>query len=128
MDNGVITEYCQAIKAKTAQGDYVGGLGLADRLVFSFQNSEKGYFYRGVCYYGLQRLEEAIANYKMALKINPLYARAYFNIGTCYQQLQQNDLALINIGKALILFSKQNKEDAKNKCMDALMLIQSGRV
>ena len=126
MSNSTIREYCLIIKNKTAQNDYVGALALADRLVYSFPNSEKGYYFRGICYFGIGRIEQAIVNYKAAIKINPLYAKAYFNLGTCYQQLKQNDLALINIGKALILFSNQKKEEAKNKCIEAIRFIEYG--
>ena len=127
MNDDVVKDYCLAIKSKTAQGDYIGALGIADRLAYAYPNSEKGYYYRGICYYGMQRFEEAVVNYKMALKINPLDAKAYFNLGISYQQIKQFDLALINIGKALILFSNAGKQDAKGKCIDALNMIQRER-
>jgi len=127
MADNVIRDYCRAIKKKTSMGDYIGALGIADRLAYAFPNSEKGYYYRGICYYGLERLEDSIANYKMALKINPLSAKTYFNLGTCYQQAKQFDLALINIGKALILFSRKKDEDSKLKCIDAIKFIEYKR-
>ena len=127
MINDVVKDYCFAIKTKTSQGDYIGAIAIADRLVYAYPNSEKGYYYRGICYFGMQRYEESVVNYKMAVKINPLDAKAYFNLGTAYQQLQQYDLALINIGKALILFSRQGKEDAKQKCFSALSIIERER-
>ena len=125
MDNGVIKEYCAAIKNRTAQNDFIGALALAERLVYAFPDSEKGYYFRGLCYYGIERYDQAIANYNMAIKIKPLYAKAYFNLGTCYQQIKHFDSALINIGKAMILFSRQNNETAKNKCIEAIRYIEN---
>jgi len=127
MTDNVIRDYCRAIKKKTSMGDYIGALGIADRLVYAFPHSDKGYYYRGICYYGLERYEDSIANYKMALKIDPLSAKTYFNLGTCYQQLKQFDLALINIGKALILFSRKKDDNAKLKCIDAIQFIEYKR-
>ena len=127
MNDDIVSDYCLAIKEKTKTGDFVGALGIADRLVYAYPNSEKGYYYRAICYYGMQRYEESVINYKMALKINPLDAKAYFNLGTSYQQIKQYDLALINFGKALILFSKQGKQDAKNRCIDALSIVDRER-
>ena len=127
MSNEAIKEYCQAIKSRTLLGDYMNGLAIADRLVYSFPNSDKGYYYRAICYFGLNRLKEAAENYETAIRMNPTNAKAYFNLGTCYQKVQQYDLALINIGKALILFTKQNKQDAKLKCIDAINFIEDER-
>lgn len=127
MNDSVIKEYCQAIKGRVSQGDYANGLMIADKLIYAFPDSEKGYYYKGVCFFGLQRFQESVACYKSALKINPLDAKSYFNLGTSYQQLKDYDSALINIGKALILFSKQNKQDSKEKCADALKFIEYER-
>ena len=127
MDNNVIKEYCHTIKNKAAMGDFASALSLAGRLVYSFPNSKEGYYYRGVCYYGLQQYNEAITNYKIALSLDPLFAKAYFNLASCYQQIRDYDSALIAVGKALILFSKQGKDDSKSRCIEAINFIEIGR-
>lgn len=127
MDKDVIKDYCLNIKSRTSKEDYIGGLELANRLVQSFPKSEKGYYYRGLCLFGLGKFEEAITNYDAALRIRPLYPKAYFNLGLCYQELHQYDPALINLGKALILFTNKGNEIAKDKCISAIRYVDVKR-
>jgi len=48
----------------------------------------------GACYASLGQLDEAIKNYKMAIAINPNYAKAHFNLAGTLQDLGQLDAAV----------------------------------
>ena len=81
----------------------------------------------GVCYFALDRHDEALKAYLKAISLNIAHAKAYFNSGIIYYLENDFDNALINIGKSLILFSKQKELDAKERCVEALNFIQSER-
>lgn len=127
MDNGIIREYSLIIKNKISQSDFISAIRSADKLLYNFPNYEYGYYYKALCYFAMEKYEDAIKNYIMAIELNPAFAKAYFNLGICYHTLNKTDLALINIGKALIIFSKHKELDAKAKCIEALQFIQSER-
>ena len=62
-----------------------------------------------------------------AIEIDPTFAKAYYNLGAAFHILNKPDDALINIGKALILFSKEKELDCKERCIKALNYIQDER-
>ena len=58
------------------QGNYKGALAVLDKAVTLQNNFEEGYFYRGRCLEKLNRLNEAIESYQMALLYGPGYIEA----------------------------------------------------
>lgn len=86
------------------------------------QKSEEGILNKGKEYYKKQMYGEAISEFTIAIKINPLYADAYFNRGLAYNHKRDFDQAIsdykktieINpncvkayLNRALVYFSKQ---------------------
>ena len=125
MDENIVTEYYQIIKNKIAQADFDSAIRSVDKLLYNFPNDEWGYYYKGVCEFALENYEDAIKNYKIAIQLNPLFAKAYFNLGTCYHTMEYYDSALISIGRALVIFSKQKDAEAKQRCIEALHQVES---
>lgn len=126
-NNNVINEYYEIIKTKIKQSRFDSALESINKLLYNFPKNELGYYYKGVCELAKGQYEIAIRSYETAISLNPIASKAYFNIGICYYQIDKYDNALINIGKALIIFSKQKDLDSKQRCLDALKIIQTER-
>lgn len=76
----------------------------------------------GLLYMRQNKTEEAIANFRKALKINPRYAEVYSNLGGVYYQMGLYALAASEIGKALRIepnnkMFQKNFEEAWKKIM-----------
>ena len=127
MKQNILRQYYQIIKSKISQTHFETALINIDKLLYNFPKDEHGYYYKGVCEFALNNHQKAAKCYKAAIKLNPAYAKAYFNLGVIYYINKQYDLALINIGKALIIFSKQKELDKKQRCISALKLIDKER-
>ncbi|MBR5303520.1 MAG: tetratricopeptide repeat protein [Candidatus Gastranaerophilales bacterium] len=127
MKQKILREYYQIIKSKISQSHFETAMINIDKLLYNFPKDEHGYYYKGVCEFATNNHKNAIKYYNAAIKINPAYAKAYFNLGVVYYIYRQYDLALINIGKALVIFSKQKELDKKQRCIDALKLIEKER-
>jgi tetratricopeptide (TPR) repeat protein len=127
MNQAILREYYTVIKNKISQSMFDSALSSIDKLLSNFPKDEHGYYYRGVCEFALTNLKSSIKCYQATLKLNPAYAKAYFNLGVVFYVLKDYDNALINIGKALIIFSKQKELDKKSRCINALNLIQKER-
>jgi len=54
----------------------------------------RDHFAEGLRLYDLNRHEEALASYDMAIKHNPTYSAAYNNRGACLEKLNRLDEAL----------------------------------
>ena len=127
MDDGIVKEYYTIIKNKITQADFISASRSVDKLLYNFPNDENGYYFRGVCNFAQEKYEEAIKSYITAIKINPKFSKAYFNLGVCYYVLNNYDNALINIAKALVIFSNQKELSFKQRCIDAIRLIDAER-
>ena len=127
MNQSIIREYYQIIKSKISQTHFETAMINIDKLLFNFPKDEHGYYYKGVCEFALNNHKNAIKYYSAAIQLNPAYAKAYFNLGVVYYIYRKYDLALINIGKALLIFTKQKELDKKQRCIDALKLIEKER-
>jgi len=125
MEDKIIEEYCGIIKKKLADLDFEVAVNNAQKLIDNFPKSEFGYYYKAVALFAIGDIKNAITNYTDAIKINSSFGRAYFNLGICYLRKNMIDEALINIGRALIIFSKQNESDYKKRCIDALITIDN---
>lgn len=123
MDN--LSEYYSVIKNKISDGNFQSALNSIDKILKSYPHDANAHYYKGVCNFALERYSVAIKNYSIALNLNSVFAKAYFNIGICYYMIKYTDYALINIGKALFLFSKTKELDKKERCIEALKLIES---
>ena len=123
MDENIAKEYYALIKSKISQGSIKTALDHADKLLYNFPSDPCGYYYKGVCFFALENYDISLKYYESAIKINPAYAKAYFNLGISLYMLQKKDLALINIGKALILFSREHDAEKKIRCINALRII-----
>ncbi len=127
MDDAIIKEYYLIIKNKISQSSFEAALRSIDKLLYNFPSNAMGYYYKAVCEFAQEKYDEALKNYQTCIQLDPTFAKAYFNIGICYYTLNNIDNALINIGKALIIFSKQKDLGAKQRCMEALRFIDSER-
>lgn len=127
MDRSILREYYLIIKNKIAQGRFESAIGSIDKLLYNFPNDEYGYYYKGVCEFALEKYKDSIKHYQMALQFDVGFAKAYFNLGVSLHILKKYDLALLNIGKALIIFTKQRELDKKQRCIEALKIIQNER-
>ncbi len=58
------------------------------------------YYNRGVAYDEKGQYDRAIADYDMAIKLNPKHASAYNNRGIVYKKLGQSDKAMSDTQKA----------------------------
>jgi tetratricopeptide (TPR) repeat protein len=128
MSQNIVIEYYSIIKNKIAQRQLNSALSSINKLLCNYPSDEMGYYYRGVCEFALNRYPQAIKSYTTAIKINPAFAKAYYNLGISYFMTMQFDLALINIGKALVIFSKQKEQDKKHRCIEALKIIEKERI
>lgn len=127
MSQQILRQYYQIIKNKISLMHFETAMINIDKLLYNFPKDEHGYYYKGICEFALNNHKNAIKYYTIAIQLNPAYAKAYFNLGVAYYLFKKYDLALINIGKALLIFSKQKELDKKQRCIDALKLIEKER-
>lgn len=120
MEDKILKEYYLIIKNKVATAGFYSALSNINKLLASYPNESRAYYYMGVCYFALERYDQAMASYLRALSLNIADAKAYFNLGIVYYLKNDFDNALINIGKSLVLFSKFKELDSKKRCIDAL--------
>ena len=127
MDEEILKEYYIIIKNKILNFEFQSALKNITKLLSNFPDNAMGYYYKGVCEFALDNYEDSKKSYLQALKLDITMPKAYFNLGVCYYMLEKYDKALINIGKALIIFSKQKELRSKDRCLSALSLIESER-
>ena len=127
MSIDVKNEYYLIIKNKISHFSFNSALGNIDKLLQNFPDEAKGYYYKGVCNFALEKYDEALSSYLKAIALDIANAKAYFNLGVTYYIQNDYDNALINIAKALIIFSKKKELDCRKRCTDALNFIQSER-
>ena len=127
MSINIKNEYYSMIKNKITYFSFNSALGNIDKLLANFPDDSNGYYYKGVCNFALKKYDEAIVAYQDAISKDVTYAKAYFNLGVAYYVKNEYDNALINIGKALVIFSKNRELDCRTRCIEALNLIQSER-
>ncbi len=127
MDDSVVKEYYQIIKNKISQSDFSSALRSVEKLLRNFPKNQWGYYYKGICEFALEEYEDAINDYKTAIKLKPLFAKAYFNLGICYHTLEEYDYALIALGRALVIFARQKDAESRQRCIDALEKVERDR-
>ena len=127
MDDGLVQQYYTIIRDKIAHFNFESAIRSADKIISYRENDDGAYYYKGVCCFALEKYQDAINFFKKALELNPGFGKAYFNLGATYHVLNKYDTALINIGKALIIFARDKELDCKDRCMQALQLIQDER-
>ena len=127
MDGNFLREYYILIRNKILDTRFEAAIASADKLLSAYPRDEWGYYYKGVCFFALEKYKESVRNYTIALQLNPGLAKAYFNLGVCFYIVRKYDLALINIAKAMIIFTKQKELEKEQRCVDALKVIQIER-
>lgn len=127
MDKKIFEDYCFIIKEKISQQRFEAALASAMRLKQHFPQNEIGYYYCAICEFAIQNFDKSAKLYNEVLKINPANAKAYYNLGICEYLEKKYDNALINIAKALVIFTKTKELDKKQRCIEALKLIESER-
>ena len=90
-DLGDCTELAAPHAAIEACSQLVRSDRITDRQLAAVFNN------RGNAYAATRELEEAIADYSMALALEPAYARAYYNRGSTYLQQRRYDLAIADL-------------------------------
>lgn len=124
----VILEYYQIIKNKISQLEFTSAIRSAEKLLYNFPNNPYGYYFKGLCEFAMDKLEDSVNNYQKAIKLNPSFARAYFNLGVSFFELKCYDHALINFAKAMLIFSKQRDIAGKRRCLEALRIVEGERI
>jgi Flp pilus assembly protein TadD len=69
-------------------------------------NEAKLFNFLGIAYSRTNRLKEAVASYRRALKLDPHLAETHLNLGFVYQRLKQVDQARNEYSEACRLESK----------------------
>jgi tetratricopeptide (TPR) repeat protein len=67
------------------------------------QNNYVAYNSRGASYNSIGRYQDAIEDYKQAIRINPDYAEAHYNLGIAYGELGRNQQAIDSFKQAIRL-------------------------
>jgi len=119
------SEYYTVIRYKISNASFTSALVNIENLLQDNPKDAYGYYFRGVCNFALEKYARAIKDYSLSVKLNPAFAKAYFNMGVCYYMIKYYDYALINIGKALFIFSKLKETNNKERCVEALEVIES---
>ena len=127
MSNEILQEYYRIIKNKIISAGFHSAIANIHKLLANFPDDSYAYYYMGVCNFALERYDESMASYLKAISLDITNAKAYFNLGIVYYLQNDFDNALINIGKSLVLFSKQKELNCKQRCIDALNFIQRER-
>lgn len=127
MDNELVQEYYKIVKEKLSQQRFDSALESAQKLTAYYPQNEYGYYYQAICYFTNGDYDKAFLNYKKAVEINPLLAKARYNLGLCYYKQGNIDKALISLGSALVLFANNNEERYKKKALDVINSIEEER-
>lgn len=83
----------------------------------------EAWFYIGYCYVELGRYQDAIDDYKQAIRIKPDYANAHYNLGVTYGKLERWQGAIESFKQAIII----KPDDAKAHCNLGLAYGELGR-
>ena len=70
-------------------------------------------------------IDEAIAEYKKAISINPDFAEAHLNLGITYYINKMNDASADYLYKAGLLYLKQGDREGALKMYEVLKLTKS---
>ncbi len=97
---------------------YTEALTYLDRLEKIQPGYNNSRFLKGWCLHKLQRIDEAIEQYKLSIEQRPRYANAYFNLGYSYKKKGRYDEAIVYFEKYLKLMpnhtgAKTNLEECK---------------
>ena len=104
--NPTVDALIKSIKDCDAKKDYACMVQLSSKGVELYPNNENFYFYRGAGFLGLEKYNEAIADFTKLLAINPKYyyaVVAYQSRGLAYDNLHNYDLAEADFKKELEL-------------------------
>jgi tetratricopeptide (TPR) repeat protein len=85
------------------QGKHTDGLHFIDAALLIERESASIYNSRANVLVALKRFDEALANFRRAIALNPQYAVAFGNLGNAYQQLGRFDDAIASYDKAIAL-------------------------
>jgi tetratricopeptide (TPR) repeat protein len=95
----------KAAQQRFDAGDYQGAIVLYTKAIDSGQLDQKtladAYYERGNTYRRLDRQQEAIADYRSAIHIEPNFYQAHYNMGNAYASLKQNEQAIAAYNQAL---------------------------
>ena len=127
MQQQLLREYYTIIKNKISLTHFETAMLSIDKLLYNFPKDEHGYYYKGVCEFAMNNHNNAAKCYSAVIKLNPAYAKAYFNLAIIFYLSKKYDEALVNFAKALIIFSKRKELDKKQRCIDAIKLIEKER-
>jgi|GEM_PF-692060 len=134
--NGALEKFTEAIKLdptftdayynsgfiKLNQGDYEEAVADFD-LVISIQPSDKAYFYKGRAMLGLNKQEEALEQFTLAISLNNQFFYAYNNRGNVRFQLGDYQGAIEDFSETIrinsdYVFAYNNRGNARFKLND----------
>lgn len=82
-------------------GNFSEALNKTKILLINYTNSFVLYNLSGSIYYELNLLDNALENFKIAIKLKPYAHEVYLNIGNVYKSLKDFEMALVYFEKAL---------------------------
>ncbi|MBN2020629.1 MAG: tetratricopeptide repeat protein [Sedimentisphaerales bacterium] len=82
-------------------GHWKDSVSLCQYALATTKNNYIMHYNCGVAFWTLGRLDEAIEQYRQALKINPAYAKAHNNLGCALRDKRQTDEALAEFERAI---------------------------
>ena len=89
--------------------NYQASLYDVKKLLYNFPNSILLYNLIGILFHKLKRFEDALANYRIAIKLSPVNPEILINLGNVHRDLKNFDEALICFRDALELKPKNYK-------------------
>lgn len=104
-------------------GRCYGGLGQYQQAIEYFDESletkpdANAYYLRGGLYYGLEKYEKALEDYKLAVALNPKDADAWYQMGGCYYCLKRYKDAQKPYRKAIELYNAKGNTAWANKAV-----------
>ena len=91
------------ISSAVRQKEYARAVVLLDRLIAYEPESAEHYTNRGLVYYSLQKLEQALADYNRALALDPALDKAYSNRANLYATQKNWEAAIADYDRAIDL-------------------------
>jgi protein O-mannosyl-transferase len=85
---------------RNENGDFAGAIEDYTKAL-AVKSTYQTYFNRAISYKAMNRFDEAIADYKKVIELNPEFINAYTNLGNVYFGVKQYEQALIYYNQAL---------------------------
>jgi len=106
-------------------GDFAQALSYAESALEIDHDDAETRQILGLIYLGFRRFDEALAELRLAIELNPNYAQGYVSLGTCYNYLGEPEKALPLFDKAIEI-SPRDLSLTFWRCTQSLGLMLTG--